>query len=47
MHVATDALTLGIAVGMLGLMLWRPRGLNEAWAAVGAGALMLLFRLAF
>lgn len=38
-------LTLAIFALTLGLILIRPRGLNEAWATVTGGALMLLLRL--
>lgn len=38
-------LTILVFVLTLALILLRPRGLNEAWATVGGGALMLLLRL--
>ena len=38
-------LTIGIFVLTLTLMLTRPRGLHEAWAAIVGGGLMLLLRL--
>lgn len=38
-------LTLLIFIATLALMLTRPRGLHEAWAAVGGATAMLAFRL--
>src|SRR5690349_6756077 len=37
---------VGIFVATLGLIMVRPRGLSEAWAALGGGAAMLLAGLA-
>lgn len=45
MFLMHTALTLLVFVLTLALILIRPRGLNEAWATVLGGALMLLLRL--
>ena len=38
-------LTVGVFLLTLTLILWRPRGMNEAWATVLGGALMLALGL--
>jgi arsenical pump membrane protein len=42
MHIALTILIFGLT---LALILIRPRGMNEAWATILGGALMLLLRL--